>query len=76
MLIRAVAAQLGYCLVRKKKPCRKDAECAKRASVVFCKVSYARVATEWRLRVARPFKAGILAPRVETRGYPQPSLRD
>ncbi len=26
--------------------------------------------------VGQPFKAGILVPRVETLGYPQPSLRD
>ena len=24
----------------------------------------------------QPFKAGLLVPRVETLGYPQPSLRD
>ena len=38
--------------------------------------SFDGLATEWRLTVGQPFKAGILVPRVKTLGYHQPSLRD
>ena len=44
--------------------------------LVHCQGSSASLATAWRLMVGQPFKAGILVPRVETLGYPQPSLRD
>ena len=46
------------------------------AQLVQCQLNSANLATAWRLMVGQPFKAGILVPRVETLGYPQPSLGD
>ena len=47
--------------------------------LVQCCGSSAGLATEWRLMVAQPFKAGVSGltdPQVETCGYRRPSLRD